>query len=119
MPGSFFTPATPVILPQAEDKPESSKATSSEPSLDLEIVELIKSTRESLLDDQCLLRNLFLDLQGQQRDMQGFLSSLFRERISLKQSVRYFTPKLRHWNQQLTIVPMIDAGLVLLTWKEK
>ena len=49
MPGSFFTPATPVILPQAEDRPESSKATSSEPSLDLEIVELIKSTGESLL----------------------------------------------------------------------
>ena len=55
--------------------------------MDLEKEKLIEITCESLLDDQCLLRNLFLDLQGQQRDMQGLLSSPFEETISLKQSV--------------------------------
>ena len=95
MPGSFTT-ATPLVLRQSETKPLSTKSnTPTEVSLDTDIVELIKSTCEDLLDDQCTLRNICLELQDQQRNLQGFLSALFGETSMCKTRIEDLHAKIQ------------------------
>ena len=81
MPGSLFTPTTPFAVENPQQKPVSSEpsslsyaSTSELPTEKFE--ELVQETRDSLLDDQCLLRDLLLDLQDKQRELGGFLTDV-------------------------------------------
>lgn len=97
-PGSF-TPATPLVLSHREHKPASSVSSEAPPSTVDEnyytsLVNHMNDTREALFIDQCLIRSLCLEIQSQQRDIQGFLSSLYGEPTYIKKGMEQLHAKM-------------------------